>query len=83
MGKIYFLCYFQIVLLLNKSNFSSMFVYIIQLNALFLLKFCIIIQGPPGGGGPPGTPIMPSPAGIVIRLTTLAFDYQNKIEKFF
>lgn len=22
------------------------------------------LQGPPGGGGPPGTPIMPSPAGM-------------------
>lgn len=25
-------------------------------------------QGPPGGGGPPGTPIMPSPAGTEIYL---------------
>lgn len=24
-------------------------------------------QGPPGGGGPPGTPIMPSPAGKMPR----------------
>lgn len=23
----------------------------------------IVPQGPPGGGGPPGTPIMPSPGG--------------------
>lgn len=31
------------------------------------------LQGPPGGGGPPGTPIMPSPAGTEIYLesTTL------------
>lgn len=24
----------------------------------------LFLQGPPGGGGPPGTPIMPSPAGM-------------------
>lgn len=33
-----------------------------------MLKFAhltptLFLQGPPGGGGPPGTPIMPSPAG--------------------
>lgn len=26
------------------------------------VSFCV--QGPPGGGGPPGTPIMPSPGGM-------------------
>uniref|UniRef100_A0A3Q2XK23 Single stranded DNA binding protein 4 n=1 Tax=Hippocampus comes TaxID=109280 RepID=A0A3Q2XK23_HIPCM len=26
-----------------------------------LLSSCFALQGPPGGGGPPGTPIMPSP----------------------
>lgn len=26
---------------------------------------CFFPQGPPGGGGPPGTPIMPSPGGTV------------------
>lgn len=29
--------------------------------------------GPPGGGGPPGTPIMPSPAGTVIEWATWVF----------
>lgn len=27
------------------------------------LTFSLHVQGPPGGGGPPGTPIMPSPGG--------------------
>lgn len=30
------------------------------------LSFLFILQGPPGGGGPPGTPIMPSPGGELI-----------------
>lgn len=29
----------------------------------FSCQFLSFLQGPPGGGGPPGTPIMPSPAG--------------------
>ena len=29
----------------------------------FSRQFLSFLQGPPGGGGPPGTPIMPSPAG--------------------
>lgn len=28
-----------------------------------VMKTKLSFQGPPGGGGPPGTPIMPSPAG--------------------
>lgn len=31
----------------------------------FLTALSLPVQGPPGGGGPPGTPIMPSPGGTV------------------
>lgn len=35
-------------------------------------------QGPPGGGGPPGTPIMPSPAGTEIYLEiTKLWDFRK------
>lgn len=36
------------------------------LRALSVSAACVSShQGPPGGGGPPGTPIMPSPAGTL------------------
>lgn len=37
----------------------------------------LALQGPPGGGGPPGTPIMPSPGGaspIYVRLCLLTIE---------
>lgn len=50
-------------------------------------------QGPPGGGGPPGTPIMPSPAGTEIYSeitkleeilgSTLLFFFNNQITRLF
>lgn len=51
-------------------------------------------QGPPGGGGPPGTPIMPSPAGTeiyseitkleeILGSTLLFFFFNNQITKLF
>lgn len=38
------------------------------------LSPCVLLQGPPGGGGPPGTPIMPSPAGAycVLKVPIMA-----------
>lgn len=37
----------------------------------------VILQGPPGGGGPPGTPIMPSPGGELIPAVYLLFTGQE------
>lgn len=40
----------------------------LQLSSLWVTDIVFISsQGPPGGGGPPGTPIMPSPAGKGLR----------------
>lgn len=41
-----------------------------QRSFLFLSRF-FAPQGPPGGGGPPGTPIMPSPGGELYTSVSL------------
>lgn len=51
-----------------KSSFPEWSVisineYIIFVECNFKALSLIDPQGPPGGGGPPGTPIMPSPGG--------------------
>lgn len=42
-------------------------------------------QGPPGGGGPPGTPIMPSPAGteIYLKIKKTIRDFRRYTDYFF
>ncbi len=42
-----------------------------QHSFLFPLSCFFTPQGPPGGGGPPGTPIMPSPGGELYTSVTL------------
>lgn len=52
----------------NCSSGSSLIVRQVLLHTEKLstgLCACFLPQGPPGGGGPPGTPIMPSPGGTV------------------
>lgn len=51
---------------------------IIFSSHLFLFSPSLsLLQGPPGGGGPPGTPIMPSPGGELALLFNLHFTGQE------
>ena len=56
----------------------------------FIMSLCSL-KGPPGGGGPPGTPIMPSPAGkgacmrvcvCACVIVCIMFDVQGSKEVF-
>lgn len=51
-------CTLKVALIAESFIEHRMFPFLFY--ACFL---CLVSQGPPGGGGPPGTPIMPSPGG--------------------